>query len=132
MRIRKSEQAGWGRRHAWKAAAVFVAAVLLVLLLALLIFLLIRRRRRAEEEAEELAAAEEAAMEEGAVEGLLGDLDTGEEEVFDLNKELQEIKNDRGMELKRSVREFAEQNPEIAAQLLKNWLNGGGGDGSGE
>ncbi|MCI9490481.1 flagellar basal-body MS-ring/collar protein FliF [Lachnospiraceae bacterium 48-42] len=109
-----------------------VAAVLLVLLLALLIFLLIRRRRRAEEEAEELAAAEEAAMEEGAVEGLLGDLDTGEEEVFDLNKELQEIKNDRGMELKRSVREFAEQNPEIAAQLLKNWLNGGGGDGSGE
>lgn len=109
-----------------------VAAVLLVLLLALLIFLLIRRRRRAEEEAEELAAAEEAAMEEGAVEGLLGDLDTGEEEVLDLNKELQEIKNDRGMELKRSVREFAEQNPEIAAQLLKNWLNGGGGDGSGE
>lgn len=109
-----------------------VAAVLLVLLLVLLIFLLIRRRRRAEEEAEELAAAEEAAMEEGAVEGLLGDLDTGEEEVFDLNKELQEIKNDRGMELKRSVREFAEQNPEIAAQLLKNWLNGGGGDGSGE
>ena len=109
-----------------------VAAALLVLLLALLIFLLIRRRRRAEEEAEELAAAEEAAMEEGAVEGLLGDLDTGEEEVFDLNKELQEIKNDRGMELKRSVREFAEQNPEIAAQLLKNWLNGGGGDGSGE
>ena len=109
-----------------------VAAVLLVLLLALLIFLLIRRRRRAEEEAEELAAAEEAAMEEGAVEGLLGDLDTGEGEVFDLNKELQEIKNDRGMELKRSVREFAEQNPEIAAQLLKNWLNGGGGDGSGE
>ena len=109
-----------------------VVAALLVLLLALLIFLLIRRRRRAEEEAEELAAAEEAAMEEGAVEGLLGDLDTGEEEVFDLNKELQEIKNDRGMELKRSVREFAEQNPEIAAQLLKNWLNGGGGDGSGE
>ena len=106
-----------------------VAAVLLVLLLALLIFLLIRRRRRAEEEAEELAAAEEAAMEEGAVEGLLGDLDTGEEEVFDLNKELQEIKNDRGMELKRSVREFAEQNPEIAAQLLKNWLNGGEGNG---
>ena len=49
--------------------------------------------------------------------------------VLDLNQELQEIQNDRGMELKRSIREFAEQNAEISAQLLRSWLNGGDGDG---
>ena len=48
---------------------------------------------------------------------------------MDLNAELQEMQNDRGMELKKSIREFADQNPEISAQLLRNWLNGGGGDG---
>ena len=72
---------------------------------------LIIRRRRAEEE-----EAEEELMEE-------------EVEHIDLNQELQQIQNDRGMELKRSNREFAEQSAEISAGLLKNWLNGGGLDG---
>ena len=71
------------------------------------------KKRKKEEEEEELEQEELGA----------------EEPVYDLNQELQEIKNDRGMELKRSIREFAEQNSEISAQLLKNWLNGGGGDG---
>ena len=71
---------------------------------------LIIRRRRAEEEEEEEILEEEV-------------------EHLDLNQELQQIQNDRGMELKRSIREFAEQNAEISAQLLKNWLNGGGLDG---
>ncbi len=94
-----------------------VGAVLLAVLIGLVVLLLIKKRKKDEEE-EELEQLE--------------DVTAGEEPVFDLNQELQEIKNDRGMELKRSIREFAEQNPEIAAQLLKNWLNGGGGDGSGE
>ena len=73
-----------------------------------------RKKSEEEEELEELAEAGE-----------------GLEEIpmYDLNQELQEIKNDRGMELKRSIREFAEQNSEISAQLLKNWLNGGNGNG---
>ena len=97
---------------------VFIAAaVLLVLLIGLVIFLIIRRRGKDEDE-EELIQAEGADGAEGA-----------EPPLFDLNQELQEIRNDRGMELKRSIREFAEQNSEISAQLLKNWLNGGGGNG---
>lgn len=35
------------------------------------------------------------------------------------------LQNEKGMQLKRSIRDFAEQNPEISAQLLKTWLNGG-------
>ena len=49
--------------------------------------------------------------------------------MLDINQELQEIQNDRGMELKRNIRDFAEQNAEISAQLLKSWLNGGDADG---
>lgn len=88
-----------------------IAAVALLLILTGIIVVLIIRRRRAEEEEEEEELLEE------------------EVEHIDINQELQQIQNDRGMELKRSIRDFAEQNAEISAQLLKNWLNGGGLDG---
>lgn len=91
-----------------------IAAVALLLALTAVIIILIVRRRKAEEEEEEEELEE-------AAEGV---------EHIDINEELQQIQNDRGMELKRSIREFAEQNSEISAQLLKNWLNGGGIDGS--
>ena len=91
--------------------AIIAAVALLLALTAVIIILIVRRRRSDEEEEEELEEAVEAV------------------ETIDLNQELQQIQNDRGMELKRSIREFAEQNAEISAQLLKNWLNGGGIDG---
>lgn len=103
---------------------VFIAgAVLLAVLIGVVILLIVKRRKKDEIEEEELAAPEIPSI--LAVEG-------AEEEIpdFDLNEELREIKNDRGMALKKSIREFAEQNPEISAQLIKNWLNGGNGDGA--
>lgn len=39
--------------------------------------------------------------------------------------EILNFDNDKGIELRKNVRDFAEQNPEISAQLLKTWLNGG-------
>lgn len=97
--------------------AIIAAAVLVVLLTAIIIILVLRSRRKAEEEEEE----EEEFAEEG--------ISAADTSLNDLNQELQEIQNDRGMELKRNVREFAEQNAEISAQLLRTWLNGGGEDG---
>ncbi len=93
---------------------LIIGAIVILLLTALVVILLIRRkkRRKAEEELEEAALQEETF-----------------EPVQEVNEEIQEIQNDRGMELKKNVREFTEQNSEISAQLLKNWLNGGGGDG---
>lgn len=41
------------------------------------------------------------------------------------NEEVINLQNEHGMELKKSIRDFSEQNPEISAQLLKNWLNEG-------
>lgn len=97
-----------------KLAYIIIAAGVLLLVIILVIIFVIRAKRRKAED--ELEAADLVADEEI-------------EPVADLNKEILEIKNDRGMELKKSIRDFAEQNPEISAQLLKSWLNGGGGDG---
>lgn len=94
--------------------ALIAGIALILVLIALVVILILRRRRQQEEEElEELVEEEEEDV----------------PAILDLNEEIQEIQNDRGMELKRSVREFAEQNAEISAQLLKNWLNGGAGDG---
>lgn len=38
--------------------------------------------------------------------------------------DIMEVHAERSMELRRGVREFAEQNPEIAAQMVKTWLKG--------
>ena len=35
------------------------------------------------------------------------------------------IQNDRSRELRDGIREFADTNPEISAQMLRTWLNGG-------
>lgn len=40
------------------------------------------------------------------------------------------LKNEKSRELRESVRGFAEENPEISAQMIRNWLNGGNQDGS--
>ncbi len=97
-------------------ALIAAIALILVLIAAVIILILRRRRQQDEEEIEELIdGAEELEVPIVAVEE---------------NDELQEVQNDRSMELKKNVREFAEQNAEISAQLLKTWLNGGVGDGS--
>ena len=93
--------------------ALIAAIALILVLIAVVVILILRRRNRQdEEEIEEFVEEEEESS-----------------AILDINEEIQEMQNDRSMELKRSVREFAEQNAEISAQLLKNWLNGGVGSG---
>lgn len=38
---------------------------------------------------------------------------------------IMDLHTERSMELRKDVREFAEENPEIAAQMVKSWLKGG-------
>lgn len=102
-------------RPVYLAAAIAAALILLAIIIILLVISKRRKKAGEEEEMNELESAVEA-LEAYAP-------------ASDLNKELQEMQNDKGMELKRNVREFADQNPEISAQLLKHWLNGGEGDG---
>ena len=62
------------------------------------------------QQAEELAAQEAAAAEQA-------------QEQID---NVLEIKNEKSMELKQEIRKFTEENPEIAAQMIRTWLRGAG------
>lgn len=92
--------------------------VLLLLLTALIIFL--RKRKKAEEELEEVLEEE-----------IPAELPTDEENLTPEEQEelepldLINLKNERSQQLRDTVRAFAEENPEISAQMLKIWLRGG-------
>ena len=87
-------------------------------LILLIIFLLLRRRARKRrkaaleaqeaEQAEALAAAA-AAVQVAAPEGA----------------DIMTMQTEKSMELRKEVRKFAEENPEIAAQMVKSWLKEG-------
>ena len=107
---------------------LYIAAGVLVLLLILAIVLMIVGRKRKKkqqleeqrlleeqqsqaltlEEAEAIAAATAAAAAAGG---------TG--------ADIMEINTEKSMELRKNVRQFAQNNPEIAAQMIKTWLRGG-------
>ena len=67
-------------------------------------------RRAVAEAAEALAAAEAAAAAAAAA-------PTGGADIMEINTE-------KSMELRKTVRQFAQNNPEIAAQMVKAWLRG--------
>ena len=46
------------------------------------------------------------------------------------DRDLLSVQNERSRELRENIRDFAETNPEISAQMLRSWLNGGKDDGS--
>ena len=39
--------------------------------------------------------------------------------------EIMDMQTEKSMELRKDVRKFAEENPEIAAQMVKSWLREG-------
>ena len=73
-------------------------------------------RRRTGAEAQAAREAEEAAAAAAAAE-ILAAAPTGGADIMEVNTE-------KSMELRKSVRQFAQNNPEIAAQMVKTWLKG--------
>lgn len=80
-----------------------VQILLIILILALLAFVVLRsmRSEKHEEEEEELSV----------------------ETLLQSNVQLEEISSENESEEKRLVNKFVEENPEAAANLLRNWLN---------
>lgn len=90
-----------------------IAALAALLILTIVIVILMRRRAKKKAEAEML-------LEEG--------IDVIQPEAEDLESEKQQIlnmKNDRSKGLREDVRKFADDNPEIAAHMIRDWLHGG-------
>lgn len=90
-----------------------ILALLLLIALGLLLFL--RRRRKKQEE--EVPVEEEFMP---VIEEL--------EEELDENPEILNLQGERTRELREMVRAFADENPELSAQQLRLWLNGGDSD----
>ena len=94
-------------------AAIGGAALFLVLLILILIIARARKKRR-----QRLAAAQAAALAEQVQAAV---------QVEPTGADIMEMQTEKSMELRKEVRKFAEENPEIAAQMVKNWLREGDG-----
>ena len=123
---------------------VFIAAGagLLVFVLVLVLILVLRGRKRRKEEAERQALIE--TMMATAAPGQIVQLDENGQPVYvdvDAEPELDEegnpvtganvmdLRTERSMELRQSIRDFVDENMEVAALLLKSWMKEGGENG---
>lgn len=104
----------------WMILAAIGGLILFIILL--IIILLLRRRAKKKRLAKqaaleaEMREAEEAAAAAAAAE-ILAAAPTGGADIMEVNTE-------KSMELRKAVRQFAQNNPEIAAQMVKTWLKG--------
>lgn len=112
----------------WTLYAMIAGGALFLVLL--FIFLLLRsrakRRKMQQEQEEQLRLMEEQlrALQEAQAQPAEGE---GEEQPSEDQQgaQIEDLHSERTMELRQDVREFAEQNPELAAQMVKAWLKGG-------
>ena len=109
-----------------KKKMLIIAAVAIALLIALLATLLIflRMKKKAK-----LKAAAKISKDENSQEltgAMIDQMGISPLDAVELKDNLIDIKNEKSLELRTNIREFAEQNPEISAQLLKSWLKGDG------
>lgn len=109
------------RLQLWMLIAGGVGLLLFILLLIVILLLRRKRRKKREEEEERQRQATEAMMREAG-------LALGAEEAED-GADVMDLEMEKGMELRRDIRQFAQDNPEIAAQMLKLWLRGGNDNG---
>lgn len=100
----------------WAIYAAIGGAALLIILLVLILILHKRRSKRKRAELENMISAIPQPVAVGAPSA-----DTG--------ADIMNIKTEKSIQLRQEIRKFAEENPEIAAQMLKNWLKGGEEDG---
>lgn len=104
----------------WVLYAAGGGLLLFVLLLALIISVIKRARKRKKAKLEELALQQQAELE-----AMMNNGQSEEETAADVMA----IKSERSMELRKDIRRFADESPEIAAQIVKNLLKGGESDG---
>ncbi len=105
----------------WVIYAAAGGLLLFVLLLTVIISAVRRRRRKKLEEAERLALLQQQEELEKMMNSAASEEDAG--------ADVMNIQNEKSMELRKDIRKFADESPEIAAQIVKNLLRGGEIDG---
>lgn len=95
---------------AWALYAAIGGGVLFLILLIVILLIHRHRVKKRKKLLQEMAAAAQPAVEAAVP-----------------NADIMEMQTEKSMELRQDVRKFAEENPEIAAQMVKNWLREGEG-----
>ena len=102
---------------------LIAAAIGLLLFIILLVVILLLRRKKRKKQQEEEERQRQEAEEIMRLSGLGLNVEGAEgADVMDLEME-------RSMELRKDIRQFVSDNPEIAAQMVKGWLRGGDDNG---
>lgn len=100
---------------------VYAAAGGLLLFIFLLVLILVLRKKKkkkiAEEEAQKQAEFDMAEFLKAAADSQMANANAAGADVMN-------IQSERSIELRHDIRKFAEDNPEIAAQMLRTWLRG--------
>lgn len=114
----------------WIVLAAGAGLLLFLILLIIIIFAARRHKKKklaaaalAEEEAQ-LAALEESEEERREAEAALAEA-MGMPQAELVGADVMSLQTEKSMELRQEIRQFVEENPEVAAQLLKTWLRGG-------
>ena len=111
---------------------IIAGAVLLVLLIMLIVILSVRRRRKQKKEAEQAAIDAQLGLvgpdgeplpDDVVIPGMPGVPGAPGEQPA-TGADIMELNTEKSMELRKMVRQFAQNNPEIAAQMVKAWLRG--------
>jgi len=100
---------------------IYAAIAGLAVFVVLLIVLLVLARKRKKKKQKELAALEQ----QKAMQQLLAAAAVTGENGEPMGADVMSLQSEKSMELRQSIRKFAEENPEIAAQMVKVWLRGG-------
>lgn len=100
---------------AWMLYAAIGGLALFLLLL--IIILLVHRHRVKKRQAEAAAAAQQVDITAAAAQQAAA--------AAAQQANIMELQTEKSMELRQDIRKFAEENPEIAAQMVKNWLRDG-------
>lgn len=98
---------------------IIIAGVSLLLLIILIVVLVIRRSRKKRRMKQELEEQMRLAAEQAA--------EIPVPPVPDAD--VMTLQSEKNMELRKDIRKFANDNPEIAAQIIRNMLKGGEDDG---
>lgn len=106
----------------WWVFAAIGGGLLLIIILLIVILSVSRKRKK-----KRLAEEERQQQEQESMEQLLAAV--GLPQLEPVGADVMSLQTEKSMELRQDIRQFAEENPEVAAQLLKTWLRGGDGNG---
>ena len=113
------QQPGGEQLADWMIFAIAGGVLLLILVLSIIISSANKKKRK-KKEAEMLAL-----MQQQALEQMMNSMPEEEE----LSADVMNMKNEKSMELRKDIRRFADESPEIAAQIVRSLLRGGDSDG---